>query len=251
MSGSSPWSIKGVSREDREVAKHEARKSGEPIGAWLSRRIREASAGGAPVDGRQIVDRGSLDAPDRQPDPSARAVSPENDRRRGGPVQGDPSLGRRATDHPDFGFGPGNWRQARETILAREESRHTEGLAALRDRVRAVEGRLETKPDDIAELDQRIRSISGRIAELTDRLEALENTRGLGDVDRKMDRLETEFLEMDRFVRRIPADTSDSLDGLARRIEQLVDRMRVVEAFVLPGKRKPGFFGRLFRRKSR
>ena len=243
MSGSSPWSIKGVSREDREVAKHEARKSGEPIGAWLSRRIREASAGGAPVDRNQSADR--------QPDPSARAVSPENDRRRGGPVQGDPSLGRRATDHPDFGFGPGNWRQARETILAREESRHTEGLAALRDRVRAVEGRLETKPDDIAELDQRIRSISGRIAELTDRLEALENTRGLGDVDRKMDRLETEFLEMDRFVRRIPADTSDSLDGLARRIEQLVDRMRVVEAFVLPGKRKPGFFGRLFRRKSR
>ena len=159
-------------------------------------------------------------------------------------------MGRRATDHPDFGFGAGNWRQARETILAREDSRHTEGLAALRDRVRSVESRLETKPDDIAELDQRIRSITGRVAELTERLEALEGARGVSDVNRKVERLESEFLEMDRFVRRIPADTSDSLDGLARRIEQLVDRMRVVEAFVLPGKRKPGFFGRLFGRKS-
>lgn len=232
MSGSTPWSIKGVSREDREIAKHEARKSGEPIGTWLSRRIRDASAPGA--------------EPPRAPqDSAARAVTPENDRR-----QGSQSMGRRASDHPDFGFGAGNWRQARETILAREDSRHTEGLAALRDRVRSVESRLETKPDDIADLDQRIRSITGRVVELTDRLEALEGARGVSDVNRKVERLESEFLEMDRFVRRIPADTSDSLDGLARRIEQLVDRMRVVEAFVLPGKRKPGFFGRLFGRKS-
>ena len=240
MSGSSPWSIKGVSREDRELAKHEARKSGEPIGAWLSRRIRDASPAAGPADRRQPS---AAPAPS---EPTAPATIPENDRRQSGP-----SLGRRATDHPDFGFGAGNWRQARETILAREDSRHTEGLAALRDRVRAVETRLESKPEEIAALDQRIRSLTDRLGDLTDRLEALEGSRGVADATRKVERLETEFLEMDRFVRRIPADTSESLDGLARRIEQLVDRMRVVEAFVLPGKRKPGFFGRMFGRKAR
>lgn len=244
MSGSSPWSIKGVSREDREFAKHEARKSGEPIGAWLSRRIRDASGVGPPGERRQIT--AGADGQEGPADPSARVDPPETDRR-----QGDQARGRRATDHPDFGFGAGKWRQARETILAREDSRHTEGLAALRDRVRAVEGRLAAGPDDNAELEKRVRSISSSIGELTDRLEALENARGLTDIDRKIGRLESEFLEMDRFVRRIPADTSDSLDGLARRIEQLVDRMRVVEAFVLPGKRKPGFFGRLLGRKAR
>ena len=241
MTGSSPWSIKGVSREDREAAKHEARKSGEPIGTWLSRRIREASAGGLPAERRV-----QGPAAPSQDGAGGSAIPPEGDRRQGGQT-----MGRRATDHPDFGFGPGNWRQARETLLAREDSRHTEGLAALRDRVRAVEARLEARPDGLAELDERIRAISGRITDLADRLEELEGGRGLGGVERKVDRMETEFLELDRFARRIPADTSDSLDGLARRIEQLVDRMRVVEAFVLPGKGKRGFFGRLFGRKPR
>lgn len=240
MSGSSPWSIKGVSREDREIAKHEARKTGEPIGTWLSRKIREG-ADGPPVDRRASrPDATSQDAAAPSP------IPPEGERRQGGQA-----MGRRATDHPDFGFGAGKWRQARDTILAREDSRHTEGLAALRDRVRTVETRLEARPDDIVELDQRIRAVSNRIAELADRLEELEGGRGLAGVERKVDRLESEFLELDRLTRRIPADTWDSLDGLARRIEQLVDRMRVVEAFVLPGKRKPGFFGRLLGRKAR
>lgn len=241
MSGSSPWSIKGVSREDREFAKHEARKTGEPIGTWLSRRIREGAEGGSPGERRALL------AETSSPDGAGRgAVPPDGDRRQGGPA-----AGRRASDHPDFGFGPGNWRQARETILAREDSRHAEGLAALRDRVRAVESRLEARPDDVAELDQRIRALSGRIADLADRLDELEGGRGLAGVERKIDRLETDLVETDRYARRLPAETSDSIDGLARRIEQLVDRMRVVEAFVLPGKRKPGFFGRLFGRKAR
>ncbi|WPZ35459.1 hypothetical protein T8K17_04770 [Thalassobaculum sp. OXR-137] len=239
MSGSTPWSIKGVSREDREIAKNEARKSGEPIGVWLSRRIRDG--GGTPVDRRAAPA-----APAAQSDPETRALPPEGDRRQAGQA-----LGRRASDHPDFGFGPGNWRQARETILAREDSRHTEGLASLRDRVRVLETRMETEPDEIAGLDTRIQALSGRIAELTERLEMLEGPRGLIGVERKVERLETELLETERFVRRIPSDTSDSLDGLARRIEQLVDRMRVVETFVLPGRGKPGFFGRIFRRKPR
>ena len=239
MSGSTPWSVKGVSREDREIAKNEARKSGEPVGVWLSRRIRDG--GGSPLDRRASSGQGAAQHEDQNHDLPA-----EGDRRQAGQ-----SLGRRATDHPDFGFGPGNWRQARETILAREDSRHTEGLASLRDRVRVLETRLEKKPDELSALDTRIQALTGRIADLADRLESLEGARGLVGVERKVDRLETELLETERFVRRIPSDTSDSLDGLARRIEQLLDRMRVVETYVLPSRNKPGFFGRLFRRKSR
>lgn len=70
-------------------------------------------------------------------------------------------------------------------------------------------------------------------------------------VERKLDRLETDVMELDRFARRLPGETADSLDGLERRIEQLLDRMRVVETFVLPGPKKRGFFGRLFGRKAR
>lgn len=237
MSGSSPWSIKGVSREDREIAKEQARKSGEPIGVWLSRRIRDASSG-MPVD--RAARQDGADQEDGNGSP------PGGDRRQAGR-----GFGRRASDQPDFGFGPGNWRQARETILNREDTRFTEGLAALRDRVRTVETRLDSRPDTVTELEQRIRDLSERLAGLTDRLDLLEADRGMSTVERKLDRLETDVMELDRFARRLPSDTADSLDGLERRIEQLVDRMRVVETFVLPERRKRGFFGRLFGRKPR
>ena len=238
----SPWSIKGVSRADREIAKHQARKSGEPIGVWLSRRIRDASDAASTETAPKVERR----APGPDAGTAAAGAPPEGDRR-----QPTTSAGRRATDHPEFGFGPGKWHQARETILAREDSRFTEGLAALRDRVRTVESRLEVKPDAVAELDHRVRALTERIGELTDRLESLEGDRVLDRLEYKLDRLETDVMDVDRFARHIPVETAESLDGLARRIEQLVDRMRVVESHVLPSKRKPGVFRRLFGRKPR
>lgn len=232
-----------MSREDREIAKQEARKSGEPIGVWLSRRIRNAAAD----DGRKAAPDAAPAAAQGPTDPPhSGGIPPEGDRRQ--VVRG---MGRRATDHPDFGFGPGNWRQARETILAREDARYSEGVAALRDRVRTVENRLDARPDATADIEERIRVLTGRIADLAGRMETLEAGRPIEMLERKVDRLETDFMDLDRFARRLPSDTSDSLDGLERRIEQLLDRMRVVEEFVLPGQRKRGFFGRLFGRKSR
>ncbi|MDF1792010.1 MAG: hypothetical protein P1U88_08880 [Thalassobaculaceae bacterium] len=245
MSGSSPWSIKGVSRQDREIAKEEARKSGEPIGVWLSRRIRDASADDPAGADRRIEDRRAVPAVHSGGEPAS-GIPAEGDRRQ--VVRG---MGRRTTDHPDFGFGPGNWRQARETILAREDSRFSEGVAALRDRVRTVENRLAARPDAMAEVEERIRTLTGRIAEMAGRLETLETDRGVITVERKLDRLETDVMELDRFARNLPGETSELMDGLERRIEQLLDRMRVVEEFVLPGRRKGGFFRRMFGRKSR
>ncbi len=247
MSGSSPWSIKGVSREDREIAKQEARRSGEPIGVWLSRRIRAAAGNderrAAPSGGG---DPGPAGSPSSERPSSGDGPPPGDDRRQ--IVRG---LGRRATDHPDFGFGPGRWRQARDTILAREDARFSESLAALRDRVHALENRVEAPSDSADDVEARVRGLSNRIAELAGRLELLESNRSTDMVERKVDRLEDDFIELDRFVRRIPTDMSETVDGLERRIEQLLDRMRVVEEFVLPGQRRPGFFGRLFGRKSR
>lgn len=235
MSSESPWSIKGVSRADRDIAKQEARKSGEPIGVWLARRIRDAAAPGQ-----------GPETPLTQTALAGETIPPEGDRRQPGRA-----AGQRATDHPDFAFGAGNWRQARETILAREEARFSEGLAALRDRVRSVETRLEARNDANAGVAERIQGLSDRIADLAARLEALESKPGDDRLDRKVGLLEDDIAELDRFARRLPAETTDALDGLGRRVEQLVDRMRVVEEFVLPGNRKPGVLGRLFGRKRR
>ena len=43
MTGASPWSVKGIAAEERELAKQAARRAGVPIGQWLSRHIREAA----------------------------------------------------------------------------------------------------------------------------------------------------------------------------------------------------------------
>ena len=43
MAGASPWSVKGITAEERELAKQAARRAGVPIGQWLSRQIREAA----------------------------------------------------------------------------------------------------------------------------------------------------------------------------------------------------------------
>lgn len=49
MAQISPWSVKGVSPEDREAAKRAARQAGLPVGAWLSQAIRHA--GQEPANG--------------------------------------------------------------------------------------------------------------------------------------------------------------------------------------------------------
>jgi hypothetical protein len=43
MTSNSPWSVKGVAHEAREAAKIAARKSGQPIGVWLSQTILAAA----------------------------------------------------------------------------------------------------------------------------------------------------------------------------------------------------------------
>lgn len=44
MSTLSPWSIKGVSKKARALAKRQAASEGMPLGQWLSKRIREQAS---------------------------------------------------------------------------------------------------------------------------------------------------------------------------------------------------------------
>lgn len=62
-----PWSIKGVSREARRLAKSAAAEAGIPMGTWLSRAIEQAAA--LEADGTW---------PDRDPDAEA-FDGPEDD----------------------------------------------------------------------------------------------------------------------------------------------------------------------------
>ena len=60
MVQTSPWSVKGVSPEDREAAKRAARQAGLPVGAWLSQTIRHVGheSGGGMTAGAPALDSG-------------------------------------------------------------------------------------------------------------------------------------------------------------------------------------------------
>lgn len=89
MVSKSPWSVKGVSQEDRDQAKTAARRAGLPVGVWLSRQIR---AGGSENE---------------EPD-VGQAGPPEGEPQRGSPSRGGPDS--------RFTFGPGQWSTATDAV---------------------------------------------------------------------------------------------------------------------------------------
>lgn len=93
MAVKSPWSVKGVSREDRDQAKSAARRAGLPVGVWLSRQIR-ASGGGE--DDAQTNESGAAEG---QRDTEVPRALPS----RGGPDS-------------RFTFGPGQWSTATDAV---------------------------------------------------------------------------------------------------------------------------------------
>jgi hypothetical protein len=89
MASKSPWSVKGVSQDDRDQAKTAARRAGLPVGVWLSRQIR---AGGS-----------ENEAPD-----VGHSVPPDGEPQRGSPSRGGPDS--------RFTFGPGQWSTATDAV---------------------------------------------------------------------------------------------------------------------------------------
>jgi hypothetical protein len=94
MALKSPWSVKGVSREDRDQAKSAAQRAGLPVGVWLSRQIR-ASGGNVESEAEGAADSSGADL---------RAAEPS----RGLPTRGGPDS--------RFTFGPGQWSTATDAV---------------------------------------------------------------------------------------------------------------------------------------
>ena len=97
MVSKSPWSVKGVSQEDRDQAKTAARRAGLPVGVWLSRQIRSSN-----------TDIGS-DSETEGCEPAENAdASKGEEPARGAPWRGGPDS--------RFTFGPGQWSIATDVV---------------------------------------------------------------------------------------------------------------------------------------
>lgn len=268
MAGSSPWSVKGIASQERDLAKQAARRAGVPIGVWLSQRIREASQSGAV---------------ETQPAVAADAAEPTA------------TAGR-------FGFGPGQWRQAeqaiqtgqlaqtRETVprpwrTAPAEAARSNGYHDMPPYAPPPVPRAPAAPSidprRLKELEQRVSDLQDRDRDLatlrkklagTDAMEgrATELGERLGELAERMDaleaRLNARFAALDGRLETLsesvemlesrPAIEAPDADGAAttapieRAVMRLSERLQRVEEITLPSAEGGGgFFSRLFRRR--
>lgn len=275
MSSKSPWSVKGVSAEDREAAKVAARKAGIPIGVWLSEQIRHASSDGPAQEGRmEPSSEPSTSAPQESPEMGHEGNAPEAhphprampDRQRGGQVD------------PRFAFGRGQWSVAEEAVDGGVVANASAGYpwqfrsmapqASHAAPVPAAQGNyLAPIPQapapvpavvpgadagEMQALEKRIAALESSLQDLSDRVAEVEG--------RTLDRLEPILSKIERLngdVARLEKagpselvnDSGFSTAPIERAVMRLSERLGRVERFVLPGqKSRRGFFSRLFRR---
>ncbi|MEC8851188.1 MAG: hypothetical protein VXX43_04415, partial [Pseudomonadota bacterium] len=97
-----PWSVKGITREDRELAKAAAQKAGLSVGAWLTQQIRQAAEAPSPAAAADLSA-----APSLSPSPLPSAAPP-----RSSATWAARAAGAAAPETPRFAFGPGRWQRA-------------------------------------------------------------------------------------------------------------------------------------------
>ena len=97
-----PWSVKGITREDRELAKAAAQKAGLSVGAWLTQQIRQAAEAPSPA---AAADPSA--APSSSPSPLPSAAPP-----RSSATWAARAAAAAAPETPRFAFGPGRWQRA-------------------------------------------------------------------------------------------------------------------------------------------
>lgn len=97
-----PWSVKGITREDRELAKAAAQKAGLSVGAWLTQQIRQAAEAPSPAAAAD-----SSAAPSSSPSPLPSAAPP-----RSSATWAARAAAAAAPETPRFAFGPGRWQRA-------------------------------------------------------------------------------------------------------------------------------------------
>lgn len=280
MSGKSPWSVKGISPEDREAAKVAARKAGMPIGAWLSEQIRMASAEKpAEPEEHAAPEASSQDHSSQDHSGGHAGHHPERERRRGGHVD------------PRFAFGRGQWSVAEEAVDAGVVADSSAGYPW---QFRVVPGSTQQAPahpppantaytppppappasvpvpapaahqppviadavprQDVEALERRIEAIEGDIRDLGDRISAAED-RMLARFEPLLGKIEDLNGEVEHLKSRpateLPEDElSFSTAPIERAVMRLSERLGRIERVVLPGQRggQRGFFSRLFRR---
>ncbi|MED5366460.1 MAG: hypothetical protein VYA68_08890 [Pseudomonadota bacterium] len=100
-----PWSVKGITREDRELAKAAAQKAGLSVGAWLTQQIRQAAEAPSPAAAAPSA------APASSPSPLPSAAPP-----RSSATWAARAAAAAAPETPRFAFGPGRWQRAAAAV---------------------------------------------------------------------------------------------------------------------------------------
>lgn len=273
MASKSPWSVKGISPEDREQAKIAARRAGVPVGAWLSERIREAGAnGGSPKS-----------AEPETSDKDASATASETEEYR-------PRLpGRRGAIDNRFSFGPGQWSVATDAVEAgRIGQPPPQPWPAARPPVMPhPPAQLQPPPQPQPHPHQHmpamathwtmppltnpmypqhppatqqppgeseeVKALERKIESLQKRLAAAEarSARELEAMSQKLDMIDGLAREMDELRSAGPQqpDAQYSTAPVERAVMRLSERLQRVEDLVLPDESGGGFLSRLFRRR--
>ncbi|GHD39562.1 hypothetical protein GCM10017083_01540 [Thalassobaculum fulvum] len=261
MTGASPWSVKGISAEERELAKQAARRAGVPIGQWLSRQIREAAEmerSGRPAgetrfghpqpgwrdgDGRATGQSGpsptaaawrsALSAPPMAAPPmAAPPMAPE---------MAHPAPVQYAPPPPPAAARPQP--PAVEPARVRDLERRVQELRDLETRLAAVE-----------KLERRIGAVAAELSALGARIEDVEKR-----IDSQAAAVSREIKALGEDVEELrsqPVGGGDAVGSIAastapieRAVMRLAERLQRVEELTLPEERAGrGLFARLFRR---
>ena len=124
-----PWSVKGITREDRELAKAAAQKAGLSVGAWLTQQIRQAAEAPSPA---AAADPSA--APSSSPSPLPSAAPP-----RSSATWAARAAAAAAPETPRFAFGPGRWQRAAAAAVDGTPVKKARGDAVAGDEIAVTE----------------------------------------------------------------------------------------------------------------
>ena len=124
-----PWSVKGITREDRELAKAAAQKAGLSVGAWLTQQIRQAAEAPSPA---AAADPSA--APSSSPSPLPSAAPP-----RSSATWAARAAAAAAPETPRFAFGPGRWQRAAAAAVDGTPVKKVRGDAVAGDEIVVTE----------------------------------------------------------------------------------------------------------------
>lgn len=124
-----PWSVKGITREDRELAKAAAQKAGLSVGAWLTQQIRQAAEAPSPA---AAADPSA--APSSSPSPLPSAAPP-----RSSATWAARAAAAAAPETPRFAFGPGRWQRAAAAAVDGTPVKKARGDAVAGDEIAVAE----------------------------------------------------------------------------------------------------------------